>query len=158
MNNSKPLVIDADALNCLSLNPELLELLPKNSILTPHPKELERLIGKWENDYEKIEKVRAFSQKYNVIMIIKGAYTMVVADHIYFNSSGNVALSTGGSGDVLTGMITGLLAQGYSPKDATLLGVYLHGKTAEYYTENHASETFTASLILEYLSEAIEKL
>ena len=157
-NNSKPLVIDADALNCLSLNPELLELLPKNSILTPHPKELERLIGKWKNDYEKIEKVRAFSQKYNVIMVIKGAYTMVVSDDIYFNSSGNVALSTGGSGDVLTGIITGLLAQRYSPKDATLLGIYLHGKTAEYYTEEHAPETFTASLILEYLSEVIKKL
>jgi hydroxyethylthiazole kinase-like uncharacterized protein yjeF len=154
--NKLPLVIDADGLNLLSKNPLLLNHLPKNTILTPHPKELERLIGPWKNDYEKIKKVRAFSKKYAVIVIIKGAHTVIIQDeNTYFNSTGNPALATGGSGDVLTGIITGLIAQGYESLNAAIFGVYLHGKTADIALPKTGYETFTATTIIEYLADVI---
>ena len=155
-DNKLPLVIDADGLNLLSKNQLLLNYLPKNTILTPHPKELERLIGAWENDYEKLEKVSEFSKKNEIIVIIKGAHSVVVgSDELYFNSTGNPALATGGSGDVLTGMITGLIAQGYEPVNAAILGVFLHGKTADIAITITGYETFTATSIFEYLAAAI---
>lgn len=155
-DNKLPLVIDADGINLLSKNQLLLNYLPKNTILTPHPKELERLIGTWKNDYEKLEKVSAFSKKHKVIVLIKGAYTVVVSgNQLYFNSTGNQALATGGSGDVLTGIITGLMAQGYKPLNAAILGVYLHGKTADIALPKTGFETFTATTIFEYLAAAI---
>lgn len=158
-NAKQPLVLDADALNCLALNKELLTSIPPQSILTPHPKELERLIGKWHNDYEKLEKAQQFTQKYKVVLLVKGKYSMTLtADTIYFNSTGNNALATAGSGDVLTGIITGLLAQGYSSIQATLLGVYLHGSCADIFAKENAPETFTASQIIHYLSAAINML
>jgi hydroxyethylthiazole kinase-like uncharacterized protein yjeF len=154
--NKLPLVIDADGLNLLSKNLLLLNHLPKNTILTPHPKELERLIGPWKNDYEKLKKVREFSKKYAGIIIIKGAHTVVIQnDNMYFNSTGNPALATGGSGDVLTGIITGLIAQGYEPLNAAIFGVYLHGKTADLAFPKTGYETFTATTVFEYLAEAI---
>lgn len=155
-DNKLPLVIDADGINLLSKNKLLLKYLPKNAILTPHPKELERLIGAWKNDYEKLEKVSAFSKKHKVIVLIKGAYTVVInGEQLFFNSSGNQALATGGSGDVLTGIITGLLAQGYKPLNAAILGVYLHGKTADIALPITGCETFTATTIFDYLASAI---
>jgi hydroxyethylthiazole kinase-like uncharacterized protein yjeF len=130
--------------------------LPKNTILTPHPKELERLIGAWDNDYEKLKKVTEFSKKHVAIVVIKGAHTVVIQDDtMYFNSTGNQALATGGSGDVLTGIITGLIAQGYEPINAAIFGVYLHGKTADIALPETGYETFTATTIFEYLAEAI---
>ena len=154
--NKLPLVVDADAINLLSKNKQLLKYLPKNTILTPHPKELERLIGTWENDYEKLEKISKLSNDYNLIIVLKGAHTVVIKDTLkYFNSTGNPALATGGSGDVLTGIITGLIAQGYTPLNAAILGVYLHGKTADIAIQNTGYETFTASTILDYLPNAI---
>jgi len=155
-DNKLPLVIDADAINLLSKNQLLLNYLPKNAILTPHPKELERLIGAWKNDYEKLEKVMEFSKKLGVILVIKGAHTVVVnGDELYFNSTGNPSLATGGSGDVLTGMITGLIAQGYEPVNAAIFGVYLHGKTADLALPVTGYETFTATTIFDYLGAAI---
>ena len=154
--NKLPLVIDADALNLLSKNKSLLKFLPKNSVLTPHPKELERLIGTWKNDFEKLDKTAAFSEKYKVIVVIKGAHTVIINGATkYFNSTGNPALATGGSGDVLTGIITGFIAQGYQPINAAILGVYLHGKTADIAISETAYETFTASSILDYLPNAL---
>lgn len=155
-DNKLPLVIDADGINLLSKNQLLLNYLPKNTILTPHPKELERLIGAWKNDYEKLEKVSKFSKEHGVIVVIKGAYTVVIQDdQRYFNSTGNQALATGGSGDVLTGIITGLIAQGYKPLNAVILGVYVHGKTADIALPKTGYETFTATTIFDYLAEAI---
>lgn len=154
--NKLPLVIDADGLNLLSKNHLLLTYLPKNTILTPHPKELERLIGTWKNDYEKLQKGSEFSKKYAVIVVIKGAHTVIISgDSMYFNSTGNQALATGGSGDVLTGIITGLIAQNYKPINAAILGVYLHGKTADIALPKTGYETFTASTIFDYLAAAI---
>jgi hydroxyethylthiazole kinase-like uncharacterized protein yjeF len=154
--NKLPLVIDADGINLLSENQTLLEFLPRQTILTPHPKELERLIGVWKNDYEKLEKVMEFSKKHQVIIVLKGTHTITVdGELMYFNSTGNPALATAGSGDVLTGIITGLIAQGYEPRNAAIFGVYLHGKTADLALQDTGYETFTASLILDYLGEAI---
>lgn len=155
-DNKLPLVIDADGINLLSKNLLLLSYLPKNTILTPHPKELERLIGSWKNDYEKLKKVAEFSKKYTIIIVIKGAHTVVIQDdNMFFNSTGNPALATAGSGDVLTGIITGLIAQGYEPLNAAILGIYLHGKTADIALPKIGYETFTASSIFEYLPIAI---
>lgn len=150
------LVLDADALNCLALNKEALSQLPENSILTPHPKELERLIGHWKNDYEKLDKVGEFSKEHKVIIVLKGAYTVIVNNgKYYFNSTGNPALATAGSGDVLTGIITGLMAQNYTALQAAILGVYLHGSTADIAIEEHFTyESFIASDIIDYLPNA----
>ncbi|UMB60536.1 NAD(P)H-hydrate dehydratase [Lutibacter sp. A80] len=154
--NKVPLVIDADALNLLSQNKTLLNYLPKNTVLTPHPKELERLIGPWKNDFEKLEKISVFSKKFGLIIVLKGAHTVIVNNAtMYFNSTGNPALATAGSGDVLTGIITGLIAQKYEPINAAILGVYLHGKTADIAISKTGYETFTASSILKFLPNAL---
>lgn len=145
--NKKPLVIDADAINILAKNKDLLHLIPENSILTPHPKEFERLVGKWNNDYEKLNLLKKFSSKNNCIVILKGMYTAIgYNNRIYFNTTGNSALATAGSGDVLTGIITGLIAQNYTPIHASILGVYIHGRTADIAIKKNISpESFTAS-------------
>lgn len=158
--NKLPLVIDADGLNILAKNKDYLGFLPENTILTPHPKELERLIGTWENDYEKLDKAKQFSKKYNCILVIKGAYTVIVHhEKCYFNSTGNPALATAGAGDVLTGMITGLLAQHYTPLEAAIFAVFLHGSTADYAViMQNNYESFIASDIFHYLSDAYNSL
>ena len=154
-NNKTPLVIDADGVNILSKNKELLDLLPKDTVLTPHPKELERLIGKWKNDYQKINEIQKFVKKYNLILVVKGANTIIAKkDELYFNTTGNPALATAGSGDVLTGIITGLIAQKYTAFQASILGVYLHGLTADVGMQNNTYETFIASDIIDNLANA----
>ncbi len=120
--NRIPLLIDADGINILAKKKALLKLMPLQTVLTPHPKELERLIGKWKDDFDKLKKVKAFSKKYNAIIVIKGAHTITVfQDKLYVNTTGNPGLATAGSGDVLTGIITGLISQGYSSLAATFL-------------------------------------
>ncbi len=144
--NKLPLIVDADAINILSKNKSLLKLLPKNSVLTPHPKEFERLVGKWKDDFEKLDKLLKLSKKYKLVVVLKGAYTVIAfQEKLYFNTTGNPALATAGSGDVLTGIITGLIAQQYTPIAAAILGVYLHGKTADLAMNSMVYETFTAS-------------
>lgn len=130
---SKPVVIDADGLNALSRNPKLLNIIPKNSILTPHLKEFERLVGACENHLERLDKAREFSVQYGVYLILKGAYTCISSPegNQYFNATGNKYMATAGSGDVLTGMITSLLGQGYSSLNAAICGVYHHGLAGE---------------------------
>jgi hydroxyethylthiazole kinase-like uncharacterized protein yjeF len=149
--NTLPLVLDADALNIISKNKHFLDYLPKNCILTPHPKELKRLIGDWINDYDKLKKIQSFVNKHHCVLVVKGAHT-IVADkrNFYFNSSGTPALATAGTGDVLTGLITGLLAQKYTALEAALMGVFLHGTTADL-----ANKTFIASDIFAILEDAI---
>ena len=147
-----PFVIDADALNLVASSEDLQRALPKNTILTPHPKELERLIGKWANDLERQEKVKQFAKKHKVILIVKGAFTMITdGDHFWVNSTGNPAMATAGSGDVLTGVLTGLLSQGYTPLNAAIVGTYIHGKAADTYVRNTKKNTMIASDIIDYL-------
>ncbi len=157
--NKIPLVIDADAINLLAKNKSLLINLPENTILTPHPKELERLIGVWKNDYDKLDKAQKFAINYGCILVLKDAITAIVTkDATYFNSTGNPALATAGSGDVLTGIITGLIAQKYTPLQAVIFGVYLHGATADIGSSEMGYESFTASTILDYLPDAFLSL
>ena len=107
--NKVPLVIDADGLNILSKNPDLFNRMPPKTVLTPHPKELERIIGNWKDDFDKLEKTKEFSKKYDCIVVIKGANTVIIyGDKGYVNTTGNPGMATGGSGDVLTGIITAL--------------------------------------------------
>ncbi|MGO4821166.1 MULTISPECIES: NAD(P)H-hydrate dehydratase [unclassified Flavobacterium] len=153
--NTVPLVIDADALNILSNNKELLVLLQPKTILTPHPKELERLIGKWHSEEDKFDKTIAFSKQYNLIIVMKGAPTHIIdGENVYKNTTGNAALATAGSGDVLTGIICSLLAQAYEPLDAAILGVYLHGLTADIALPETGYQSFIASDIIKYLGKA----
>ncbi|MDN3723538.1 NAD(P)H-hydrate dehydratase [Aequorivita sp. SDUM287046] len=154
-NNKTPFVIDADALNIISENRELLKSLPKNSVLTPHPGELKGLVGKWKNDYDKLEKVKKFSKKHGVVVIIKGAYTITVFnDKLYINSSGNPGMATAGSGDSLSGVVAGLLSQGYDALLAAVFGVYIHGRAGDIAAELMGYEATMASDIIGNLSEA----
>jgi len=153
--NKTPLVIDADGINILSKKKALLKLLPAQTVLTPHPKELERLIGAWKDDFDKLNKVKAFSKKYNVIVVIKGANSITIYEgKFYVNTTGNPGLSTAGSGDVLTGIITGLISQGYNPLLATIFGIYLHGKSADIAVEDYGYQSLIASHVIDYLGEA----
>lgn len=153
-SNTAPMVIDADALNILSSNREWLLELPKKTILTPHLKELERMIGKWESEQEKFEKTQALSQTLEVIIVMKGAPTYIFdGENVYKNTTGNPALATAGSGDVLTGIITGLLAQSYTPIEASILGVYLHGLSADIAFPETGHQSFIASTIIKYLGK-----
>jgi hydroxyethylthiazole kinase-like uncharacterized protein yjeF len=157
---SLPLVLDADALNIISEHDEIKELIPANSILTPHLREFQRLAGPWSNDFEKLEKQKEFAKRYDCVVILKGAYTSITSgDKVYFNGSGNPALATAGSGDVLTGILTGLMAQGYEPMHAGILGVFLHGRAADLGIENEESEeSFIASDIIKFYGRAVKEI
>jgi len=157
--NKQSLVLDADALNILAENKELLQLLPENTILTPHPKELERLIGVWKDDFDKIEKTKAFSNTYKCIVLIKGAHSIIVyGDQLFVNTTGNPGMASAGSGDVLTGMLTGLVAQGYNPINATIMGVYLHGTAGDLALQEYGYQALLASDIIQYIGKAFMDL
>lgn len=150
-----PFVIDADALNMLSEDKALLKLLPKHSVLTPHPGELKRLIGTWSDDYDKLEKAKKFSEKHEIVLIIKGAYTITVfGEKLYINTSGNPGMGTAGSGDALSGIITGLLSQGYDPLLASVFGVYMHGLAGDIAAGQLGYEAVMAGDIINNISEA----
>ncbi len=151
----QPLIIDADALNILAANPTFLLDVPKLSILTPHAGELHRLIGDWEDDFDKMEKTAAFAKKYDLILVLKGADTITIYDNkLYINDTGNPGLATAGTGDVLTGVITGLMAQGYHPVEAALMGVYLHGAAADIAINQYSMEGLMAGDVIEFLGRA----
>ncbi|MCL1867816.1 MAG: NAD(P)H-hydrate dehydratase [Paludibacter sp.] len=125
----KPIVIDADGLNLLAQHPELQKFIPQNSILTPHDGELQRIIGAWKNEEEKLQKTTEFAQKLQINIIAKGSKTKIFSPsgEIFQNTTGNAGMAKAGSGDVLTGFVTGLLARHYAPTDAAVMGVYFHG-------------------------------
>jgi hydroxyethylthiazole kinase-like uncharacterized protein yjeF len=155
-NYSIPVIFDADALNILAENKTWLSFLPKNSILTPHPKEFERLAGKPANDTERLQMQKEFSIKFGVYIIYKGAYTTISTPDgkFFFNSTGNPGMATGGSGDVLTGILLGLKACGYSSMETAILGVYLHGKAGDIAKELEGEESLIARDIIDNLGEA----
>jgi hydroxyethylthiazole kinase-like uncharacterized protein yjeF len=150
-----PLVIDADGLNILSANKEWLHILKPWTILTPHPKEFERLAGNSKTGYKRNQMQIKFAQKYNVIVILKGGFTSIALPDgsCYFNSTGNPGMATAGSGDVLTGIILSLLGQGYIPAHAALLGVYLHGLAGDYAASEGSEESVIASDIIENIGK-----
>ncbi|MBK7306221.1 MAG: NAD(P)H-hydrate dehydratase [Chitinophagaceae bacterium] len=151
-----PMVIDADALNIMAENRALLSLVPKNSILTPHPKEFERLFGKTENDFDRLKLAKQKSTEYQVYIILKGHYSFISTPEGkgYFNSTGNAGMATAGSGDVLTGMITGLLAQHYTPINACLLAVYLHGVAGDIAAAKCSEEAMIATDLINCMGDA----
>ena len=159
-NYTNPMVIDADALNIISDNKELLLCLPENSILTPHPKEFERLFGASTNDFERLELLRERAKSLKINIILKGAHTIVANTEgvCFFNSTGNAGMATAGSGDVLTGIIAGLLAQGYEPSVAAILSVYVHGLAGDLAAEKVGQEALIASDIIKNLGSAFKKL
>jgi NAD(P)H-hydrate epimerase len=159
-NIKQPLVLDADALNILSENLTWLAFLPPNTIITPHPKEFERLVGKWSNDEERLQLQKELAIKNNIIVVLKGANTSIAMPDGFmcFNSTGNPGMATGGSGDVLTGIITSLLAQGYSCSDAACFGVYIHGLAGDLAKINLSENAMIASDIIEYIPNAYKEL
>ena len=155
-----PLVLDADALNIIGKQRALLHQLPEKTILTPHPKEFERLTEPAQDDFHRLELLRDFCQAHQVYVVLKGGHTAVGTPDgkIYFNSTGNPGMATGGSGDVLTGLLTALLAQGYEPLDAARLGVYVHGLAGDLAAEVLGVEATIASSIVEHLGDAFQQL
>lgn len=151
-----PVVIDADALNCLSLNKEFYAFIPKRSILTPHPGEFERMVGKWSSNDEKLEKQLSFSKNYNCFIVLKGYQTTISTPEgkMYQNITGNPGMAKGGSGDALTGILTAFLAQGYSPENASVLGVYIHGLAGDLAVEEKSEFSLLASDLIEFLPSA----
>jgi len=156
----KPMTLDADALNIISLNKEWLSLIPPNSILTPHPKEFERLTQSVANDFERHQLQIEFSKQHQVYVVLKGAHTCVTTPQgeSYFNSTGNSGLAKGGSGDVLTGLITGLLAQGYSSFEASVIGVYTHGLAADITKEEKGEIAMIPTDVIENIPNAFKQL
>ena len=127
------MVIDADALNLLAADAELLSMVPRGAVLTPHPKEFERLAGKSENDFDRLNKLSTFAGLHQLYVVLKGARTVIASPdgNCYFNMTGNPGMAKGGAGDVLTGIIAALLASGHEPLDAAVIGVYAHGKAGD---------------------------
>lgn len=156
----QPMVLDADALNLLSIKKDLSALLHSDCILTPHPKEFERLFGKAANDFERIEKAKEKATELNCVIVLKGHHTFIACPDgtAWFNSTGNAGMATAGSGDVLTGILTGLLAQGYNTTEAAILGVYLHGLAGDFAAAELSQEAMTAGDITRYLGKAFLQL
>jgi hydroxyethylthiazole kinase-like uncharacterized protein yjeF len=154
--SANPVVLDADALNLLAENKTWISFIPKGSILTPHPKEFERLVGMKGGSFDRFTWQKMFSIKHGVYVVLKGANTSISCPggEVFFNSTGNPGMAKGGSGDVLTGIITGLLAQGYVPEEAAVLGVYLHGLAGDIAADHLSMEGMTAGDIVAALGEA----
>jgi ADP-dependent NAD(P)H-hydrate dehydratase / NAD(P)H-hydrate epimerase len=156
----KPMVFDADAITILANKPEMISLVPKNSIFTPHVKEFDRLAGDSENGFERLEKAQKFAFEQQVIVVLKGAFTAVCSPdgNVFFNTTGNSGMATGGSGDVLTGIITGLLAQHYQPLETAIFGVFLHGLAGDFAIEKQSKESMIASDIIDCLGVAFKAI
>lgn len=156
----KPMVIDADGLNILSLNPAWLSLVPEGTILTPHPKEFERLAGKSGNSWGRLLRQIDFAKEHRCVVVLKGAHTSVATSdgRVFFNSTGNPGMAKAGSGDTLTGIILSLLSQGYKPEEAAILGVYLHGLAGDIAVEESSYESIIATDIINNVSKAFNRL
>jgi NAD(P)H-hydrate epimerase len=151
----RPMVLDADALNAIAYEGKW-KCIPQNSVITPHPKEFDRLFGNCENSQERVQKAIEKAKELSCTVILKGHHTLIATPEgkAWFNTTGNSGMATGGSGDVLTGVITGLLAQGYSPTDASLLGVWLHGRAGDLAANEYGAEALSASHIIQFLGKA----
>lgn len=156
----QPVVLDADALNLIAQVPGGINKIPKNSILTPHPGEFKRLFGEDPDELSRLDRMRRLAQTYELILVLKGAHTVIAATdgQLWFNDTGNPGMATAGSGDVLTGIITGLLAQGYDPLNAARIGVYLHGVAGDFAAEVVGMEALTAGDLHKYLFFAFQTI
>lgn len=155
------MVLDADALNMLARSPEAMARVPAGTILTPHPKEFDRMLGSaCTSGYERLREARGMARSSGTIVVLKGAHTAVCLPdgHACFNSTGNNGMAKGGSGDALTGVLTGLLAQGYAPADAALIGVYLHGLAGDLAADTLGPDGMTVSDLIAHLPQAWRRL
>jgi NAD(P)H-hydrate epimerase len=155
-----PLVCDADAINVIANHRAWLQQLPKGIIMTPHPKEFDRLEGHSADSFERLSKARDLAQRIGAYVILKGHRTALCCPdgHIVFNSTGNAGMATAGSGDVLTGIITGLLARGYKQEDACIVGMYLHGLAGDIAAKELGQESVIASDLIQYLPYAFKRI
>lgn len=155
-----PMVIDADALNILGSQKDLLQMIPAGSVLSPHPKEFERLFGETPNDFDRIFLALQKAKELKIIIIVKGHHSFIATPDGkgFFNNTGNAGMATAGSGDVLTGILTGLLAQGYSSVETAILGVYLHGLAGDFAAEDISMESMIAGDIIKYTGNAFKQL
>ncbi len=160
LQQNTPMVLDADALTLLGRHPGWMQRLPAESLLTPHPKELEALTGHCSDSYERLTKARELAVRHNVYILVKGHYSLICGPTgtVWFNPTGNPGMATAGSGDVLTGLLTGLLAQGYAPGDALRLGVWLHGLAGDIAAERLGEECMLAGDIIEALPQAFKQI
>lgn len=158
--SQSPVILDADALNCIAKRPALLNYIPTDSILTPHAAEFDRIFGPHVNDESRLQKAIEKARKYGIIIVLKGRYTAIVRrdGRVYFNSSGNAALATAGSGDVLTGLMLGFMTQGYAPEIASLISVYVHGVAGELASEEHGIHGVTAGDVAQNVGRAIKQI
>jgi hydroxyethylthiazole kinase-like uncharacterized protein yjeF len=154
------MVLDADALNILAGKPGLLSGLPPYSILTPHPKEFERLFGPAANDFERLQMAREKAKQYQVTIVLKGHNTFIAlpGGRQYYNATGNAGMAKGGSGDVLTGLIAALVSQGYPPAEAAVLGVYMHGMAGDYAAAYFSMYSMLATDIIDCFSDAFSSI
>jgi NAD(P)H-hydrate epimerase len=160
MAADKPMLIDADALNIIANNPELLAAIPPCSILTPHPKEFERLFGHVSDDFDRLQLALKKSKEYNLYIIVKGHFSFISSPEGrgYFNNTGNPGMATAGSGDVLSGVITALLAQGYTALQSCIMGTWLHGSAGDIAAGLYSEEAMIAGDIIACLPEAFKKI
>lgn len=151
----KPVVLDADALNLISSDKKLLKKIPKDSILTPHPKEFERLFGETKNDFDRVKLAEQKAQELDVVIVLKGHHTCITTPggKVYFNNTGNAGMAKGGSGDVLTGVLTALAGQYHDTIKSAILGVYLHGLAGDIAAKKDSIEAMIAGDIVENLGE-----
>lgn len=158
--SEKSVILDADALNCIAKRPSLLNYLPADSIITPHAGEFDNIFGQHLTDESRLQKAIEKAKRYGIIIVLKGRYTAIVRrdGKIYFNSSGNAALATAGSGDVLTGVMAGFMAQGYAPEIASLIAVYAHGVAGEMASEEHGVYGVKAGDVAANIGRAIKNI
>lgn len=156
----KPLVIDADGLNCLAQNQDLVAQLPPCTILTPHPKEFDRLFGDHQTDFDRIDSAKQKAKEFGIIIVLKSHHSLIAtpSGESFFNSTGNAGMAKGGSGDVLTGMLTSLLAQGYDPVVAAQLGVYLHGWAGDVAAKRFSKEAMLPTDVIACLRDVFMEL
>jgi hydroxyethylthiazole kinase-like uncharacterized protein yjeF len=153
----KPIVLDADALNLISIHKQLLERIPYTTVITPHPKEFDRLFGIHQDTESRNETAIKEAQKLNIVIVLKGHNTLITHNgEAFLNTTGNAGLAKGGSGDALTGIITALLSQGYKPFEAAKIGVYIHGLAADLALEKQSMESLLITDAIEYLGQAFK--
>lgn len=154
-----PFVLDADALNIISANPHLLQAIPKGSVLTPHPGEFRRLVGGWQNDFDRLERQVELASRLQLVVVVKGAHSAIALPDgtVWFNNTGNPGMAKGGSGDALTGIITGLMARGYAAADAARVGCWVHGLAGDLALHEKGLESLITRDLLEKLPEAFRQ-
>jgi NAD(P)H-hydrate epimerase len=159
IKTTQPLLLDADALNIIASNKKLLSLLKNGTIITPHPKEFDRLFGEHQNQNERIKKAQIKAKQYNIVIVLKDYHTTIAnATEAYINTTGNAGLAKGGSGDALTGIIIAFLAQGYAAFDAARLGVYIHGIAADIALDQQSMESMLITDVIDCLGKAFKQI